>query len=83
MLNRQIYSKIRVRGTETFYTTRRADAFDLIAVNAASEGTPTLPGIGYYGEGEPSSSLGSNGNIYVDVVGKHLYQKDTTWQMLW
>lgn len=68
------YTAFRIRGTETFYkgTSQTACTFSSIYAYSFSG---TLPGVGYYGLGAPSSGLGENGNIYTDVLSKAVYKK--------
>lgn len=68
------YAAFRIRGTETFYKGVSATACTFSSVYAYSF-SGTLPGVGYYGLGAPSSSLGDNGNIYTDVLSKAVYKK--------
>ncbi len=76
-LNGETYKAIRIRGTEPFYggTGQYACTFDEIQIT--SYGSGVLPGIGYYGQGSPSQSLGVDGNIYTDTINKIIYKKQS------
>lgn len=75
-LNGNEYKKFRIRGTSAFYggTNQYACTFDQIQI--FSQGSGTLPGIGYYTEQPPTSELGINGNICVDTMTGIVYQKE-------
>ena len=74
-LNGGQYKAFRIRGTESFYkgTSASACTFSSVYVYTVNG---TLPGMGYYGIGGPDSGLGTNGNVYTDIVKGEVYHKN-------